>query len=452
MRHLLTVVIGLLISAGFAAAQDNTGIKEELQTINKAIALQPCIGNSGKLISNRAMNFFLADKTSYVAENGDLSYYTNYVTLQSATGLLTINHNFQKAKGIDEPLKTLLSVGFKANIADGFNASFLDKRFKNVLALTINHTWLGRVKTKFSGCDPNDNSPTHANSVNQKKAMDALRAGLLNSLLVDIKKREEDFQKSLLMLDTATQAPGQSASSAKQVITQNFYENLAEEYRERYARLQAETLTKTNYFKRISTHWTSIIASVPLAFPKYYIAGNLSATLSQKHPYPVGLSLIHTHFWESSKVGRLFITIFANLSADNAVSANQLQKTNFADYKNLGGSDTIHFASFKNQEAYIGTYKQFLTPSFKARIVYFSHDSHVGLSFLVEQFLGSNNLLNSRLGIPIILINSKKIPALNIEIQVNFFDMTHQINSTRKLGNKSSIGVGVGFPMSRLMY
>ncbi len=451
MRYLFSLLMVVFILVN-SAAQDAGQIMEELQTINKTITFQPCDRNSGKLISNRAMNIFLADKTGYVSESGDLSYYTNYVTLNSNTGLLSINHNFQKSKGIDEPLKKLLSIGFKANVADGFNASFIDKQFKNLLALTINHTWLGKVTTKFSGCHQNDANSDLTNGANQKVSMNALRAGIVNSLLVELKNREAAFQESLLLLDTLSQVPGQSPTTGKQIITNNFYDDLAEEFREKYARLQAETLTKTNYFKSISTHWTSLIALVPLAFPKYNVAGSLSAPLTQKHPYPISLSLAHTRLWESSKRGRLFLTVSANLSADNSVTANQLQKTNFTDYKNLGGNDTIHFASFKNQEAFIGSYKQFLTPSVKARIVYFSHNSHVGLSFLIEQYLGSNNLLNSRLGIPIILINSKKIPALNIEMQVNFFDITHQISTANKLGNKTSIGVGIGFPMSRLMY
>ena len=451
MRNLCFVLMIAVISLN-AAAQDTGRIQEELQAINKKIILQPCDGNSGKLISDRAMNIFLADKTGYVSESGDLSYYTNYVTLNSNTGLISVNHNFQKARGIDGPIKTLLSVGFKANVADGFNASFTDKRFKNLLALTLNRTWLGKVTSKFSGCGPQEINSKSADGVDDKTAMNALRAGILNSLLIDIKNREAAFQKSLLLLDTANQVPGQSPTNAKQLITNNFYEDLTEEFREKYARLQAEALTKTNYFKSISTHWTSLIAFVPLSFPKYNVAGSLSSQLTQKHPYQISLSLSHTRFWESSKRGRLFLTVSASLSADNSVTANQLQKTNFTDYKNLGGNDTIRFASLKNQEAFIGAYKQFLTPSVRARMVYFSHNSHVGLSFLIEQFLGSNNLLNSRLGIPIILINSKKIPALNIELQVNFFDMTHQISASNKLGNKSSVGVGIGFPMSRLMY
>ena len=451
MRNRCFVLMIVVISFN-AAAQDTGPIQEELQAINKTITLQPCDKNSGKLISNRAMNIFLADKTGYVSESGDLSYYTNYVTLNSNTGLISVNHNFQKARGIDEPIKTLLSVGFKANIADGFNASFTDKRFKNLLALTINHTWLGKVTSKFSGCGPQEISSKSANGIDHKTAMNALRAGILNSLLIEIKNREAAFQKSLLLLDTANQVPGQSPTNAKQLITNNFYEDLTEEFREKYARLQAEALTKTNYFESISTHWTSLIAFVPLSFPKYNVAGSLSSQLTQKHPYQISLSLSHTRFWESSKRGRFFLTVSANLSADNSVTANQLQKTNFTDYKNLGGNDTINFANLKNQEAFIGSYKQFLTPSIKARMVYFGHNSHVGLSFLIEQFVGSNNLLNSRLGIPIILINSKKIPALNIEMQVNFFDITHQISASNKLGNKASIGVGIGFPMSRLMY
>ena len=452
MRCLLTLVVVSLFNVFNAAAQDAARIKEELQTINKTITIQPCVGNNGKLISNRAMNIFLADKTSYASENGDLSYYTNYVTLQSNTGLISINHNFQKATGIDEPLKNLFSVGFKANVADGFNASFTDKTFKNVLALTVNQTWLGKVTTRFTGCDPDPSNVGSTNAINQKTAMDALRAGILNKLLVEIKDKEDALQKSLLLIDLATQLPGQNSETAKQIITNNFYDDLADEYREKYALLQAETLTKTNYFKTISTHWTSLIAFVPLAFPGYQVASAFTAPIHKKHPYPAALSLSHTRFWESSKTGRLFLTLAASLSMDNSITSHQLQTTNFTDYKNLGGTDTLRFATIKNQEAYIGSYKHFVTPSIKARMVYFSHNSHVGLSFLVEQFLGTNKILNSRLGIPIILINSKKIPALNIEMQVNFFDMTNQISSISKLQNKSSVGVGIGFPMSRLMY
>jgi hypothetical protein len=53
-------------------------------------------------------------------------------------------------------------------------------------------------------------------------------------------------------------------------------------------------------------------------------------------------------------------------------------------------------------------------------MVYFPTGSHVGTSVLAKQNFGRYHLLNGRLGIPIVLINSKKIPAVNFEIYVLF--------------------------------
>ncbi len=438
MRYLLLIFL-ILLTRIVATAQKQDSIIAAFKQVNKKVTNQKTA-----LISNRAMNVFLADKTSYAGENGDLSYYTNYVTFTSSTGILTINHNFQKAAGLDEPIKKLFSVGVKANIMDGLNAGFVDKHFENELGLTLNHTWLAKVKTSI---DDNDKANTR-----QKHVMDALRAGIIKSLELEIRYKQQAFEQSLNDLNPTEDFPGLNKDAAITLIKAHFYRNLEEEYSEKFARLQAETLTKTNFYKTIKTHWTSLITYVPLAFPKFSVAASPGVAFNVKHPYPFELLLNHTHFWESSRFGKLFFTLSGKLAASNNIKSFELVKTNLTDYKKLGGTDTLHLASLKNAEGYLGNYTTLITPSLQARIVYFSHDSHVGISLLAQQNFGTNKLLNARLGIPVVLINSKKLPALNIEFQVSFFDLTKQISKQRKLGNNTSIGVGIGFPMSRIMY
>ncbi len=442
-RQLLVFLSCLLMVAG--KAQNDTAIINELTTINKTVTNKQCGNGYDMVISNRAMNVFLADKTSYLSENGDLSYYTNYVTLNTSAGILTINHNLQKAKGIDEPIKKLFSFGIKANIADGFNTTFLDKQFKNQLSITVNQTWLGKVRTRISGCVPGDKWP------NQKHAMNALRAGILHSLSIEIKNTTTDFETALDKIDS-TELPRQNRSDAIFIARQNFYEDLKEKYQEKFARLQAEALTKTSNFKLITTHWTSLIGYVPLLSPKYNVAPSLTSPFDKKNPYPFEFTLSHTRLWESSKAGRFFITASGRIIGNNSANSFALIKTNFTEYKNLGGTDTMRFASLKTDELYIGDYKTFVTPSLRIRTIYFPSNFHFGVSVLLEKSFGSYNLTNVRVGVPVILINSKKLPAVNIEFQVSFFDLTHEITTERKFGNKTALSVGVGIPFSRLMY
>ena len=81
--------------------------------------------------------------------------------------------------------------------------------------------------------------------------------------------------------------------------------------------------------------------------------------------------LSHTRFWESSKAGRAFFTLSGNILFNNSKLSHALNKVTLAEYKNLGGTDTLHLVNLKNDRAYIGLYETFVTPSLTARLVYF---------------------------------------------------------------------------------
>ena len=387
------------------------------------------------------MNIFLADKTGYLSANTDLSYYTNYATFNTAEGNFTVNHNFQTANGTDEPIKKLFDVGFDMTIANNYAKSFLDKRFENELGLSVSYSWLGKVKTRFSNC-------THAqNSSNQKQAMDALRAAVLQLLELEINKKGTDFETAFDAVDAAA-LPGQNIAVAKALMQQNYYTDLKAVYEKKFATLQAALLTKTNNFSVIHTHWTSFTAYIPLLFPTYRIASSYSTAFGNRNPYPFHAMLGHTRMWESSKIGRIFLTLNAGLLFNNSKLSYSLSKMNYSEYKSLGGTAVSQTADPGNDKLYIGPYQTFITPGLTARLVYFPSNSHVGFSLLAEQNFGQYHLLNAKLAIPIVLINSKKTPAINIECYLLLFNLANNISGI----GKNTIGLSIGIPFSRLMY
>ncbi len=406
-------------------AQSGKEIITELQSIHLAAS-----ADSTAAVTHRAMNIFLADKTGYASGNRDLSFFTNYVTFNSAEGRLTVNHNFQQpVTGNDAPIRKLLAIGFDMTLASSYTKSFLDKRFESELGITVNYKWLGKVKTSF------------ANGVDQKLAMDALRALTLETIAAEIVQKENNFKAALQKLDS----PGTGAAKK---VTENFYTDLKQLSEEKFSEAQAILLTKTMNFNCISTHWTSVTAYIPLLFPAYKSASSLSAPFIDKHPYTLAVILGHTRLWESAQKGRLFFTLEGTLSLNNSKLGYGLSKMNLSEYRSMGGTALAADADPGNNKLYIGAYKKFVTPSISSRLVYFPGTSHVGISVLLEKSFGEYDLLNCRLAIPIVLINSRKTPAVNIECYVLLPDL---LNTSAAIG-KTLAGLSIGIPFSRLMY
>jgi len=391
------------------------------------------------------MNIFLSDVTGYLSSKTDLSYFTNYVTFNAADSKLTVYHNFQTASGADVPLKNLFGFGLSANIPNNYSASFLDYRNETGMGLLLGYKILGKVKTRFADCNV---SPV---KVNQKQTMDALRAGIVNSMAEDLKNKEEDFREALSKTDAAD-FQGLTEDSAEAIIKKKFYEDLSESSNEKFAALQAVALIETKNYKLISTHWTGIQLYIPVLSSKYAVATTPTGDFQQKKSYPAELNLSHTRLWESSRAGRFFATISADLLLNNSKLSYGLEKINYSEYESIGGTDTLHNDELKNKKAYTGNYENFVTPSLQYRMVYFPVEYHLGLSLLVQQNFGTYNFLNARIGIPVILINSKKTPAVCFEFYVSLTDLTNKANPSKEPVNKTFAGLFIGIPLSRLMY
>ena len=438
-------ILTILLFPALIKAQNGDKIVSKMKSVNDSLVSKSCVSADAAAISNRAMNIFLSDVTGYVSSKTDLSYFTNYVTYNTAESKLTVNHNFQKASGADEPIKKLFSVGLSITIPNIYAASFLDYRHETGLGFMLGYKWLGKVKTRFADCAAGQNL------VNQKQKMDALRTGIVNSLAVEIKNKETDFEIS--QNETRkTDFNGLQPDSATAIIRQKFYAELNEKADEEFATLQAVALTETKNFSLISTHWTGIHFYLPVFSSKYDVAPLVTEDFQQKKSYPLELILSHTRLWESSKKGRFFATFGTSILLNNSKLSYRLENVGYSEYKNMGGTDNQHDEALKSNKTYLGNYENFITPSAQLRLIYFPVEYHLGLSILVQQNFGKYNFLNSRIGIPVVLINSKKTPAIDFEFYVSFTDITNQSGIANNPENKTFVGMSLGIPLSRLMY
>lgn len=429
-------------------AQNAASIIAELKTINATIVNTPCNTGEGMLISNRALNIFFSNKIgTYLTNENDLSLYKNNITLNASEGKLAISHNLYDAKGLDERVKSMMTVGLKANVINAYQGLLLGKKLNNDLGFTIKQTWIAKGKSYFDRCMPEGNVPSRS----QKQIMDARRAAILHRLEAETNKKSADFEADLTAL-TPADVLGQDLATVKATLRQKFYLGLKEEYHTQFAELQSETLIETNNYKLITTNWTSINVYVPLFRQQFIVAKSFVTNFEEKHAYPFEIALSHTRFLEGTKLGRFFLNLSGSIYWNNAAQSRSLSKINLTDYKSLGGKDTLHIAELKHQDAYIGAYKGFITPVLRGQVVYIPPDWHFGLTCQLEQNFGSYHVTNGKLGIPVVLIDKKGAPAINFEFQVRFFDLGNTINPDKTLGNKTLVGVSMGMPFSKIAY
>ena len=446
MRFLILIIC---LIAQCAKAQTALQIMEGFKSINDSIATLPCSSGHGMLISNRAMNVLLANKIgSYLSGRDDLSFYKNNVTFNAADKEVTINHSLFQASGLDQPIKSSMIVGIKANISNVFADPSSGKSFTNDVGFTLRHTWIGKTNSHYNPCKERLGTGVVAND--HKHTMDALRASILHSLEKDILIKSDAFETSLNAI-AVREVPGQTVENAKAIARSKFYPELKESFSRQFAELQAEALINSNKYQLIKTNWTSFSVYIPLVRESFLVAQSLSAKLEQKHCYPMNVSLSHTQFWESTNWGRMFLTVAGSITLNNSSGAQQLTPVTLFDYRRMGGTDTIEFAKHSG-EAFIGAYKNFLTPTLSGKVVYIPRDWHFGMTFIIEQNFGTYKALNGVFGIPIVLINKNAEPSANFEFQFRYFDISNVIRSGRNFTDKLLIGITVGVPFSKMVY
>ena len=378
----------LLLLPTLAAAQSPDSLILQLTAIHAATT------KSSFPISERAMNIYLSNKIGYyLSDPNDLTLYKNSVLVDAATGQVAVNHSLYQPKGLDQRVKTFTTIGVKANVKD---VSYTR------LGFLAKQTWITRGHISYT-------TPA------QKTTMDALTAGILQTLSKEIRAKAAAFETS------------------DSTVQQQFNADLRDEYNYTFAHEQSQMLAKRLDYRLITLDWTSLSIYIPLITENIHVAPTPASPFTTHHGYPIQLDLSHTRLWESVPAGRFYLTITGSLYLNNARDGYQLDTTGAKGY-------------------YLGDYGNFLTPTVKAGLAWFPPTSHVGFSLHAEQNFGPYHALNGSIGVPILLINKKAEPACNFEFLVRFPDLANTLPSSRGLPGRTAVGLTVGVPFSKIAF
>jgi hypothetical protein len=419
-RMYLCLLAICCVTVNRVSAQTPEKIVDEINAVNRKVTNANCESSGGMLISNKAMNIFLSNKvSSYLSDNYDLSLYKNYVTLNAAAGSISVNHNFHQPVDSDDLVRSFTVIGARAGIANTYAGNFADKYTNSQLGFALQQTWMGRPHTLYD-CR------------NQKQDLDADRAILIQELAADIARKAAAFENGLLNLNPMD-VPGQDLQTVKNKLRQNFYTALKAEYLQNFAQGQSDLVVNNNRYKWVTDNWTTVGVYLPVIPQKFEIAAAGKNSISRFN-YPLEIFVTHTRFWDSPKAGRFFFTITGKASVDNSVQ---------------GGDPDLVIESYGEYE---GTFCNYITPAISGKIVYIPADSHVGLSFKTEKNFGTYHALNSMIGIPIVLIDKKGVPAVNFEAQIGFSNINHTPLRADLSRNKTFVGLTLGVPFSKIVY
>ena len=418
-------------------AQSADSLISNLKSIQNKLEMNPAY--SRDLISNRAMNLFVADQIgSYLSEDKNLSFFKNYVTLDAAKGILSLNHNFFESKGLDEPVRSFMVVGAKANVLNAFYSLNANKTYVNNFGVSVQKNWISKPAIKL-------------NQELDKKKMDMLRAIILKKLETEIKRKNEEFQEQISSLKPNAVSDSDLLKS-KEWLSKEFYSKLSDDYNYQFAYLQYQALKESTGYKSISLHWTNIYVYLPVILERWLVADSLGSYSHTKSSYPFELSVTHTRFTEGPAFGKLFYGLNLNVVLNNAVSNKSLQELDFGGYSLAGGIDTSRLRQSGINTIYIGDYKLYLTPSLKFDVAYFPGQSHIGISASIQQNFGDWHPLNLSVGAPVVLIDKRGTPAANFQFMIQYLDVFHAESSNSTFNNNIYINLTVGIPFSKIIY
>jgi hypothetical protein len=418
-------------------AQTSGQIIAEIKAINSKVTNWPNSKGQGMLISNKAMNIFLSNKvSSYLSGNEDLSLYKNYVNINAAEGMISISHNFHQPVDSDDWVRSFVVVGARVNIANAYTAKLTNRYFDNQLGFTIQKTWTGKPGTRYS-----------ANG-NFKKEMDAARALIVNTLAQSINQKAEEFEQSLNTLKQ-DEVPGQNPAEVKNKLRKTFYASLRADYLQKFSEQQSELMVNTANYDLVTDCWTTLGVYIPVIPQRFMVSDDVNTQVNKHYNYPLELFISHTRFWESPKLGRFFLTFASKGFVNSSVRSGSLFSADVTGVQGVDGTNTV---TINKGDRYIGQYKNFITPVAAGKLVYIPSTSHVGVSFRIEKNWGTYKALNSIIGIPIVLIDKKGVPAINFEAQLLLQDMNNSLKDTRLPYNKTAVGLTVGIPFSKIVY
>lgn len=348
-------------------------IRRKLDQANTAVTNYRPVGGYGKIVTNEAINKLLANKVaSYLSEDGDLSLYENYATLNSGDGTVSLSHNFPVtyASGL---IRWVHTVTAKVNALDGFAAIVSDKKFTSEMALTYKATFFAKGGIAYDSYFQSERAirALAPGAKTQKMVMDAQRTLIVNKLKTEMTRKSVDFEESLI------RAIDQNAlvQTERSDMREKFYKALEIEYMDAFTEQQIAALEETESYRALRKSWTSLAVTIPVTTKSYKVAADYLANFSDEEIYPWEASLTQTWIREN-RPGRFFFSIAGTLLHNNNVLTEELSKVDIRKFVTRPDSSATETST---EEVYIGKYSNFVTPKIRGQFVAFPGDKNIGL-------------------------------------------------------------------------
>lgn len=443
----MTLLAILLYTGAYAQTPSPASIIGEIDVIN-----QQTIGTSGMIISYPGLNRFLGLKVaSYLSDGGDLSLFNNYAVLNTESGKLSINHNFAR-KTPEGRIKALFTAGVRVSVSDAFSAIVSDSKFSNDIGVVARYTWIGRGSAYFdtdkqvqaAGLAPGSDG-------SQKMSANRKRAKIRAQLNAAMTQEAADFETYLGTIRTGDLSAGDNLANVLITMRNDFYSSLRTKYLGLFAEAEAKILEDINSQNLVTAGWLSVSAYIPVTTTKYNVAQSFVTSFGEKEIYPWELSLGYTRILESRRYGRLFLHASAGVAQNNTAATGQIAAVDLNSYKDLGGTDTLHYGLLASDKAYVGEFSDFVTPVFRGQVVWFPPSWSIGLSALIEQRTGQYGPLNGKLGIPVKLKGKDDDSFVNFELQARATDLRNTISPEKSRSEKITYGISIGVPFSSMI-
>lgn len=445
----ISFLLSLFGTSGICQSTESL-ISTELENYLRDLEKEITTAKGTQLMTYPALNVLMANKANtYLAGIGDLSINKSYFIIDPADGRLFLG--FNTAKNPSETGKrnqSILTTGIKANVSDAFSTIYdgENRKFSGDIGASIKFTILGRGSLTFNDGQVQEQKLLTPGRT-QSELTKLYRQEIYNALCLEIEKDANDFDKRMTNL-------GDQVKDAdyRQNSKDEFVEKAQKKYKARYLELEADKVADEFVFKSLRTHWFSFDFYIPITQPSFVVGPDLSTTVQEKSLYNFSATALGTILYERNKTRWLGTASVGALMANN-INTEKMKSYTPDKYESEGGSDAAGVSEFGAEKVYIGDYEDFLNPFVRLQgVSFFIAKKRIGLSVLVEKYLGSFDPLNLKIGMPFTLSDQEGKTKVNFELQCKWNDLDNSIYPGKSAHEKFVFGLSVGVPLISNIY
>lgn len=437
-----------------AQSKDKDDLKYNFDSANNKIAyLHNQAIEKSHLMTKRGFNILMAKKVNtFLTGSSDLSVNKGYFIADPTDGRLLIAVNKALNPNSDQiGMQSILTYGVKTDVQDGFSTLYSgSKKWSGNIGVSFKFTLLfkGSIWYDLQYRQVNLTKESKVQKDSRKKLLQLekgkyRRQIIINDIKAKMAKEEDEFKKSLT---------GISDSEFVKDTRLKFYENKNKAYIEEFAENEAKSIEENNGYNQLWKHWLSLDFYFPITSQEYDVANDFNSLASTRKLYNFEGSILYTNLLERRK-NRFLSTFNLGFKNQNSVNTETLEKFTIADYKNMGGIDTVTLATLKSKDVYVGKYENYFTPFVKLQLTdFFIADKSIGINLTAEKYLGSFNPLNFKLGIPFALKGKDDDTKASFEVQFKWNDWGNNILPQTRRSDKFSMGISVGIPLASTIY